>query len=257
MSRLHLRVRKTGPCPSSPCWSRQGHLDHDPVLTKVVGRHEQVSKLIPPSSDTRFLQIVPLRGKSKTLDRCVLALSPTGGLSRSKIGCSPPVSFREMGRYSARPRIQFGVPTSSWDGLVPYQRVEAAQAGALTSLVIGVLTGGPIFPSACRPTTHELQGWLNRQFDDKIIEPNSALGGAIKYLLKYWDKLTLFLRQVGAPLDNNLCERHLHEPDSHLRTLPGQSSRLLDPVAAKCRARWCESREMETVELSPGRRKRN
>ena len=24
---------------------------------------------------------------------------------------------------------------------------------------------------------------------------------------KHWDKLTLFLRQAGAPLDNNICER--------------------------------------------------
>jgi hypothetical protein len=26
---------------------------------------------------------------------------------------------------------------------------------------------------------------------------------------KYWDKLTLFLRQAGAPLDNNIVERTL------------------------------------------------
>ena len=46
-----------------------------------------------------------------------------------------------------------------------------------------------------------------RQFEDRLVEPNSALGAAISYLLKYWDRLTLFLRIPGAPLDNNICER--------------------------------------------------
>jgi len=41
------------------------------------------------------------------------------------------------------------------------------------------------------------------------VEPNSSLGEAISYLLKHWEKLTLFLRQPGAPLDNNICERAL------------------------------------------------
>src|SRR5437868_1047266 len=31
-----------------------------------------------------------------------------------------------------------------------------------------------------------------------------GLGVAITYLLKHWDRLTLFLRQPGAPLDNNI-----------------------------------------------------
>ena len=40
-------------------------------------------------------------------------------------------------------------------------------------------------------------------------EPNSGLGKAISYLLNHWSKLTLFLRQAGAPLDNNIVERAL------------------------------------------------
>jgi hypothetical protein len=28
-------------------------------------------------------------------------------------------------------------------------------------------------------------------------------------VLRHWDRLTLFLRQPGAPLDNNVCERAL------------------------------------------------
>ena len=55
-------------------------------------------------------------------------------------------------------------------------------------------------------TMQALHDWLERQLGEKRTEPNSALGGAIGYTLKHWDELTLFLRQAGAPLDNNLCE---------------------------------------------------
>ena len=65
------------------------------------------------------------------------------------------------------------------------------------------------------PTVDELRTWLQRQFDDKLVEPNSALGEAIKYLLKRWQPLTLFLRKAGAPLDNNLCERALKKAILH------------------------------------------
>jgi transposase len=53
----------------------------------------------------------------------------------------------------------------------------------------------------------ELHCWLRQQFDDKKVEPNSSLGKAINYMLKHWQKLTLFLRVEKAPLDNNICER--------------------------------------------------
>jgi len=65
------------------------------------------------------------------------------------------------------------------------------------------------------PTMEELQRWLKRQLDDRLAEPNSALGGAIRYMLKHWEKLTLFLRREGAPLDNNLCERALKKAILH------------------------------------------
>jgi transposase len=60
-----------------------------------------------------------------------------------------------------------------------------------------------------KPTMDNLKQWLQCQFDEKLVEPNSALGEAISYLLKRWDALTLFLRKAGAPLDNNICERAL------------------------------------------------
>jgi hypothetical protein len=55
------------------------------------------------------------------------------------------------------------------------------------------------------PVMEKLHIWLDAQFDERRVEPNSGLGTAISYLLKYWDRLTLFLRQAGAPLDNNIC----------------------------------------------------
>jgi transposase len=68
---------------------------------------------------------------------------------------------------------------------------------------------------ASGPTMRQLRDWLTRQMDEKLAEPNSALGGAIRYMLRHWDKLTLFLRQAGAPLDNNICERALKKAILH------------------------------------------
>jgi transposase len=68
---------------------------------------------------------------------------------------------------------------------------------------------------ASQPTMRELHDWLTRQLDEKRVEPNSSLGGAITYMLKHWDRLTLFLRQPGAPLDNNVCERALKKAILH------------------------------------------
>jgi transposase len=68
---------------------------------------------------------------------------------------------------------------------------------------------------ASRPTMQDLHYWLARQLSEKLTEPNSALGGAIGYMLRHWDQLTLFLRQAGAPLDNNLCERALKKAILH------------------------------------------
>ena len=59
------------------------------------------------------------------------------------------------------------------------------------------------------PVMNELHRWLQTQLEQRKVEPNSVLGKAMGYLLKHWPKLTLFLQQPGAPLDNNLCERAL------------------------------------------------
>ena len=54
------------------------------------------------------------------------------------------------------------------------------------------------------PVMERLKDWLTAQLAEHRTEPNSGLGKAISYLLRHWTKLTLFLRQQGAPLDNNV-----------------------------------------------------
>ena len=45
--------------------------------------------------------------------------------------------------------------------------------------------------------------------------PNSTLGDAINYMRNHWKKLTLFLKESGAPLDNNIVERALKKAILH------------------------------------------
>jgi hypothetical protein len=66
-----------------------------------------------------------------------------------------------------------------------------------------------------RPAMSQLHDWLARQLDEKLTEPNSAQGRAIGCMLRHWDRLALFLRQAGAPLDNNVCERALKKAILH------------------------------------------
>lgn len=63
-----------------------------------------------------------------------------------------------------------------------------------------------------KPIMDELYAWLNQQISERLVEPNSSLGKAIKYMLKHWEPLTQFLRVAGAPLDNNILEQILKIP---------------------------------------------
>ena len=65
------------------------------------------------------------------------------------------------------------------------------------------------------PLMEKLKSWLDEQIDEKKVEPNSSMGEAFTYMLKRWEKLTLFLRVPGAPLDNNLCEQALKRTIQH------------------------------------------
>ena len=65
------------------------------------------------------------------------------------------------------------------------------------------------------PVMEGLHGWLEAQLAEKKTEPNSGLGKAITYLLRHWKGLTVFLREAGAPLDNNICEQALKRAVLH------------------------------------------
>ena len=65
------------------------------------------------------------------------------------------------------------------------------------------------------PAMQELQDWMTAQLAEQKTEPNSGLGKAIQYMLRHWTALTLFLREPGAPLDNNIVERALKKAILH------------------------------------------
>src|ERR1019366_5244 len=90
-------------------------------------------------------------------------------------------SFREVYRYDAEAEER---------GLTPEERLRFHQEHS-------------------QPVMDALQAWFKAQFAEKKVEPNSGLGEAITYCLRHWERLTLFLRQAGAPLDSNIVERAL------------------------------------------------
>ncbi len=69
-----------------------------------------------------------------------------------------------------------------------------------------------------QPRMEGLEQWMQTQFTERIIEPNSSLGSAILYMQKRWSQLTLFLRVAGAPLDSNIVERALKKAILHRKT---------------------------------------
>jgi hypothetical protein len=65
------------------------------------------------------------------------------------------------------------------------------------------------------PLMEGLKNWLTAQIEERKVEPNSGLGEAMSYMLRRWERLTLFLRVPRAPLDNNLVERALKKAILH------------------------------------------
>jgi len=66
-----------------------------------------------------------------------------------------------------------------------------------------------------QPRMAALEQWMQTQFTERIVEPNSSFGSAILYMQKRWPQLTLFLRVAGAPLDSNIVERALKKAILH------------------------------------------
>jgi transposase len=96
-------------------------------------------------------------------------------------------AFREIYRYDAVTRKQ---------GMSPEERLAFHQERS-------------------KPVMDKLHAWLEAQFEERLVEPNSGLGQAISYLLNHWQKLTLFLEKAGVPLDNNIVERALKKAILH------------------------------------------
>jgi len=59
------------------------------------------------------------------------------------------------------------------------------------------------------PVMERLKEWIEEQFGEHLVEPNSSLGKALQYWRNHWEELTTFLREGLAPLDNNEAERAL------------------------------------------------
>lgn len=62
------------------------------------------------------------------------------------------------------------------------------------------------------PAMKELKKWMEKAFQNKLVEPNSTLGKGIKYMQRHWKGLTAFLHHSGAPLDNNILEQQFRVP---------------------------------------------
>jgi transposase len=92
----------------------------------------------------------------------------------------------------------------------------------------------------------DLKCWMTEQLEEKKVEPNSPLGEAFSYMLKRWDKLTLFLRVPGAPLDNNICERVLKMAIRH------RKNSLFYKTKNGARVGDIWMTVIHTAELSPG-----
>lgn len=67
------------------------------------------------------------------------------------------------------------------------------------------------------PLMESLHAWLNNQLVYLLVESNSGLGQAVKYMLKHWQALTQFLQVAGAPIDNSVCERAIKVAIRHRR----------------------------------------
>ncbi len=65
------------------------------------------------------------------------------------------------------------------------------------------------------PVMTALREWIDQQFRDRLVEPNSRLGKAFQYVKNHWSGLTRFLEVPGVPLDNNVAERELKPSQRH------------------------------------------
>ncbi|MGH9460908.1 MAG: IS66 family transposase, partial [Vicinamibacteria bacterium] len=66
-----------------------------------------------------------------------------------------------------------------------------------------------------RPVMESLYDWIEAQFRERLVEPNSRLGKAFSYVKNHWQGLTRFFKVPGVPLDNNETEQELKPAQRH------------------------------------------
>lgn len=66
-----------------------------------------------------------------------------------------------------------------------------------------------------RPVMDALYQWIDQQFQERLVEPNSRLGKAFAYMKNHRDGLCRFLEVPGVPLDNNLTEQEIKPAQRH------------------------------------------
>jgi len=60
------------------------------------------------------------------------------------------------------------------------------------------------------PLMNELKQWCQAQTaEGGPVEPNSNLGRAMAYFVRHYEGLCAFCHVLGAPIDNNICERQI------------------------------------------------
>ncbi len=79
-----------------------------------------------------------------------------------------------------------------------------------------------------KPILQEIRAWA----ETEVGLPRSALGKAIKYMLKRWTALTRFVDDPLIPLDNNAAERNLRGPVVGRKNHYGSKSKRGTEVAA-------------------------
>jgi hypothetical protein len=59
-----------------------------------------------------------------------------------------------------------------------------------------------------QPLMDKIKDWLDKQIDDRLVEPNSSLGQAIAYMQAHWVTLTRFLQIEGGAFGNSYAARN-------------------------------------------------
>lgn len=62
------------------------------------------------------------------------------------------------------------------------------------------------------PALKRLKAWCEGMLQEKHADPRGHLAGAMRYYLKHYPELTLFLRKAGVPISNCACEQALKIP---------------------------------------------